>query len=280
MRLSKVVLLFIAVWFMAFTINAQDIEGDSSDKDKPDTIEIIQAFLPATGICDSDFCLNLKPELEAGVVFTGYSDVRIPGDNGTLYSLSKDLEAKLAPSIRARLTKTWAEKHNISLLIAPLRVKSEGKADRDINFGGTIYPAGTELDGYYWFNSYRLTYRYDIVQSFLTDFGIGLTAKIREAGIALESNTQKSKKTNVGFVPIINFRYQRYLSEKCNLLIEGDALAAPQGRAEDIYAGISYKILNKARLKIGYRMLEGGADNDEVYNFAMFHYATIGLIFD
>jgi hypothetical protein len=31
-------------------------------------------------------------------------------------------------------------------------------------------------------------------------------------------------------------------------------------------------------LKAGYRLLEGGADNDEVYNFTLVNYATIGLI--
>jgi hypothetical protein len=27
----------------------------------------------------------------------------------------------------------------------------------------------------------------------------------------------------------------------------------------------------------GYRLLEGGADNDEVYTFAFFHYAVAGV---
>jgi hypothetical protein len=30
-------------------------------------------------------------------------------------------------------------------------------------------------------------------------------------------------------------------------------------------------------LRAGYRMVEGGADNDEVYTFAWFHYAVVGL---
>ena len=31
------------------------------------------------------------------------------------------------------------------------------------------------------------------------------------------------------------------------------------------------------RIRAGYRILEGGADNDEVYNFALFHYASMGI---
>jgi hypothetical protein len=29
-------------------------------------------------------------------------------------------------------------------------------------------------------------------------------------------------------------------------------------------------------LRVGYRMLEGGADNDAVYGFAWLHYAVVG----
>ncbi len=37
-------------------------------------------------------------DLESGVVFSGYNDVRIPGDQGTLFSLSKELDS-LAKSV-------------------------------------------------------------------------------------------------------------------------------------------------------------------------------------
>jgi hypothetical protein len=33
-------------------------------------------------------------------------------------------------------------------------------------------------------------------------------------------------------------------------------------------------------LKAGYRLLEGGADNDEVYNFALINYAAFGFLID
>ncbi|MEZ5198341.1 MAG: hypothetical protein R2764_18715 [Bacteroidales bacterium] len=33
-------------------------------------------------------------DLESGAVFTGYNDVRIPGDQGTLFSLKDDLKSK------------------------------------------------------------------------------------------------------------------------------------------------------------------------------------------
>jgi hypothetical protein len=65
--------------------------------------------------------------------------------------------------------------------------------------------------------------------------------------------------------------------EKFGLLLEGDALAAPQGRAEDVLIAATYRASDRLGFKAGYRILEGGADNDEVYNFALFNYASAGL---
>jgi len=67
------------------------------------------------------------------------------------------------------------------------------------------------------------------------------------------------------------------LDEKFGILLEGDALAAPQGRAEDVLIAATYRLSDRMGLKAGYRILEGGADNDEVYNFALFNYASVGL---
>ena len=68
------------------------------------------------------------------------------------------------------------------------------------------------------------------------------------------------------------------MNEKFGLLFEGDALAAPQGRAEDVLLAATYKINRKIALKAGYRILEGGADNDEVYNFSLINYISAGAI--
>ena len=81
----------------------------------------------------------------------------------------------------------------------------------------------------------------------------------------------------MGFVPIINFRFLWNINDHIGFLLEGDALAAPQGRAEDILIAAKYKLTDYVAVLAGYRILEGGADNDEVYNFALFHYASMGI---
>ena len=216
-------------------------------------------------------------DLESGLVFTGSNDVRIPGDEGTLFSLKDDLIPKTEFFYRIRLNYTIKSRHTFSLLYAPLETTSEGSVPNDIFFEGVVFPANTGLTGTYKFNSYRLTYRYEILRKPRFEFGLGLTAKIRDAEIALFSPGLTSSKTNVGFVPIINFRLLWKVNDKFGLLLEGDALAAPQGRAEDVLIAATYKLSDNFRIRAGYRILEGGADNDEVYNFALFHYASVGI---
>ena len=217
-------------------------------------------------------------DLETGAVGTGYNNVRIPGDQGTLFSLKDDLISKTEVFFRLRASYTIKSRHTLSLLYAPLETISNGNVTHDIFFEGVTFPANTDLAGTYKFNSYRLTYRYDIVLKPKFEFGLGFTAKIRDAKIALASATMESEKTNVGFVPIINFRLLWKPYEKFGLLLEGDALAAPQGRAEDVLIAATYRVSDWLGLKAGYRILEGGADNDEVYNFALFNYASVGLL--
>lgn len=215
--------------------------------------------------------------LESGLVFTGYNDVRIPGDQGTFFSLKDDLQAKTKIFYRLRASYTIKSRHTISLLYAPLEIKSEGSVANDIFFEGVVFPANIQINGAYKFNSYRLTYRYDIVNKPKIVFGLGFTAKIRDARISLSSPGLTAEKTNVGFVPIINFRLLWKINDKFGLLLNGDALAAPQGRAEDVLIAATYKFSDNFGIRAGYRILEGGADNDEVYNFALFHYASVGI---
>lgn len=216
-------------------------------------------------------------DLESGLVYSGYNDVRIPGDKGTLFSLKDDLKTKTKIFYRLRVGYTIKSRHNISLLYSPLETKSEGRLTNSIFFEGVAFPANTQLNGTYRFNSYRLTYRYDIVNKPKIVFGLGFTAKIRDAEISLSYSDLTAVKTNVGFVPIINFRLLWNIDEKFGLLLDGDALAAPQGRAEDVLIGATYKITRQFGIRAGYRILEGGAENDEVYNFTLFNYASVGI---
>ncbi len=90
------------------------------------------------------------------------------------------------------------------------------------------------------------------------------------------------RKANIGFVPLVNVRVAWRLNNGAfGLLLDADALAAPQGRAEDVLLAATWTPRPGVELRVGSRTLEGGADNDQVYSFAWFHYAVaaVGLTF-
>jgi hypothetical protein len=217
-------------------------------------------------------------DLENGAVFTWYNDVRIPGNTGTLFSFNKDLTSNTEYFWRVRLDVRLGAKHVLSGLVAPLGIDASGVFDRPVSFAGETFAPDVPVTGRYVFNSYRFTYRYEFLNKGGWRFGVGVTAKVRDAVISLRTATQYAEKPNLGVVPLVNFKLERDLGRKAVFRLEGDALAASQGRAEDIFAGVLVPLNRNVTLKAGYRMLEGGADNDEVYTFAGFHYAAFGAI--
>lgn len=219
-------------------------------------------------------------DFENGLALPGYNDVQIPRDTGTLFSLSEDLKADSTYFFRVRLGYQWNSRHTVSVFAAPFRLNAAGKVDKEILFFEETFPANVPLSGVYKFNSYRLTYRYDFLRKEKIRVGIGLTAKIRDAAIKVEGDGRSSNKTNVGFVPLINFRIMWQFDEAWGLLLEGDAAAASQGRAEDVLLALQYRLNDKLSLRAGYRILEGGADVEEVYNFALVHFFSAGITYN
>ena len=217
-------------------------------------------------------------DAEGGMAWSGYNNVRIPGDAGTLFSLSRDLDSNGSAFVRLRLGWQFHPRHSLSVLYAPLKFASAGILDRDVFFVDRLFPAGEPLRGTYVFNSYRLTYRYTLVQRPRFEAGIGLTVKVRDALIRLENPEGAAEKKDLGFVPLINFRVLGRIGKSWGILFEGDALAAPQGRAEDVSLTAWADLTKSLRLKAGYRILEGGASNDKVYTFALVHYAVVGAV--
>lgn len=232
----------------------------------------LMLILAVGGAADARF----TADVETGLVFSGYNDVRIPGDSGTLLSLSKELETEMSAFFRLRLGYRIGQNHSMTLLLAPLRLSGEGQVDRPVFFEDHEFPPNTLLKSTYRFDSYRLGYRYMVYDTPEIQFALGVTAKIRDASIKLEGDSQTAEKTNTGFVPLASFMARWRPARSVSLLLDGEALAGPQGRAEDILLAVEYRPSRVAGLRIGYRILEGGADVDEVYNFTLINYLVLG----
>lgn len=229
--------------------------------------------------CVENVSAQLSFDVEAGVVSTAYNDVRIPGDEGTFLSLSNELSSSAKFFSRLKVGYRIGERHEVLALFAPLEFSYRGAVDRDIAFQGETFLAGTHIDATYKFNSYRMSYRYHWDKNPQFHFAAGVTLKVRDANIGLRGlPEQETVKTDLGVVPLINFFLHWKPTNRFGLLLDGDALAAPQGRAEDVLVAATLKLTDKFTVKAGYRLLEGGADNATVYTFSMFHYGVLGVI--
>lgn len=242
------------------------------------TINIIIFFLIN---CTAAFSVErpFSLDLETGPVWNTYNKVAIPNDGtGTKFSLTEavDVESKIA--FRVKLGYKIAERHSISLLYAPLSLKGAGTLRSNIDFNKNLFLTGSDIDAVYKFNSYRLTYAYTWINKPKLKFKVGVTAKIRDAKISISDSATNSVKENVGFVPLLHFDLLWIITERLSFKTDLDAMIAPQGRAEDLFMGFLLRAYPFLSFKLGYRVVEGGADVTSVYNFACLQYLTTGLI--
>lgn len=227
---------------------------------------------PSTAAEASKFSL----ELEAGPTWQSSNDVQIPNNElGTRFSL-KDLVGA-GPWPAGRLYFTWNinNKHGLRVLLAPLSYTESGIFDDEVLFAGEAYEAGTPTEATYQFNSWRLSYRYKFKDGDRWQLWVGFTAKIRDAKIELRQGDTTSKDTDLGFVPLIHFAADWRFAEKWHFIADLDGLAGGPGRAIDLALKIGYDINDRWSVTAGYRTVEGGADVDEVYNFAWFNYLVV-----
>lgn len=217
-------------------------------------------------------------DLETGLAFQGYNDVRIPNETGTEFNFNGDFELQ-GPVIplRIRLGFTFNERNHVFALFAPLGLNYEGPAPFDIRFQNTDFDQGEFIEGFYKFNSYRLTYRRDFFVSDRWTLGAGFTAKIRDARVQLTAGEKTDKKDDLGFVPLLNL-FAAYHFEGFTVWFEGDGLAGGPGRAFDLFLGGKFAVMENLHLKGGYRFLEGGANVSDVYNFTLVNFAILGIL--
>jgi hypothetical protein len=220
---------------------------------------------------------EFKMELEIGPAWQSRNDARIPNRTGTDFSLRNIQGSGPFAAARVSMDYAIAPKHEFRLLLAPLTIQSTGELNQPVFFDGTGFAVGPGIKARYEFNSYRLTYRYRIYAGNRWAWKLGVTGKIRDAKIELSSSTASAAYTDLGFVPLVHLDGEYKISDRWKFHLNVDGLGAPQGRAVDFLLQTRYNLSRKWTIGAGYRMLEGGADVDDVYTFAWLHYATVSL---
>jgi hypothetical protein len=214
---------------------------------------------------------------EMGVATQTRNDVRIPGDDGDKFSLTDLAGNGPFPAVRLEWMYDVAPKHQFRVLLAPFEYTETGSLQTPIRFVDKTFQPGVATEASYRFNSYRFSYRYLFYQGPRWQWRGGVTAKIRDAEISLKQGTTRAAKDDLGVVPLISLYGTASLNERWRLILDADGLVGPGGRAIDLGVFAEYEFAGPWTAGIGYRTLEGGADNDAVYNFAWFNYAMVTL---
>ena len=241
-------------------------------------------FKPSFWILFSCLNLNLSTnaqtfvDIESGVLYTGYNNIR-NGNNGTLFSLKNDFSTQKSSFLRIRAGFLLNNKHHFSILYAPLKIVANGTIDRDILFDGKNFMANLPLEAVYKFNSYRLTYNRRIISNDKFKFGLGFSAKIRDAGTSLKNKELLSENFSIGFVPLVNVLANWDISQKVGIKFLVEGIIASKGRAIDLSLSGKYNFTKNLQGNIGYRLLEGGADGTNRYNFIQLHFAFASFNF-
>jgi hypothetical protein len=213
--------------------------------------------------------------LETGATWQTYNDVQIPGDTGTRFSLSDLVGDDPLPFLRLELFYDISDRHQLRFLIAPLGYTKDGVLDKDVAFDGQNFSAGENTEATYKFNSYRATYRYKFYEGQKWNWRVGATIKVRDAEIALKQGDVSASNTDLGVVPLLNLYGDYQFADKWSFIVDFDGLASKQGRAIDLGLKVNYDINKNWYAGGGLRVVEGGADNETVYNFAQFNYAVL-----
>lgn len=239
---------------------------------------LVFASLPA-GAAAAEGGLRPFLDLEAGMGWARYNDVQVPGDTGTRFSLADGaFDADPAPILRVQAGARLG-RHALFGTFAPVRLQANGRSGEAVQFRGQTFTAGEDASARYKFDTYRLTYRYALVDASRFELALGATVLVRNAEIRLSGSGRSTAEKNVGLVPLASLRIAGKLGGPLWLALDGDALASTQGRAEDVALALELRS-GELAFRAGYRLLEGGADNDEVYNFAWIHQITAGVRYE
>jgi hypothetical protein len=216
-------------------------------------------------------------EVEGGPVWQTRNDAALPGDTGTRFALDDVTGAGPFPYGRVTVDYRIAPRHAVRLMVAPLEIEETGILARPVTFDGLPFAPGVPTRALYRFNSYRLTYRYLLGCGCDWALYVGATAKIRDAKIELQQGATLGSTTDLGFVPLLHVAFEKRLAPRWRLVADLDGAAAPQGRAFDFALKLHHDLSDRWSVGLGYRMIEGGADNDTVYTFAWFHQAVLSV---
>jgi len=236
------------------------------------------ALLSLSPLISSAEDARASARLELGVAYQARNKVQAPNDDeGTRYSLEELAGSGPWPAARLELDWEIRDRHGLRVVLAPFAYSERGRLDKDVRFEGESYNPEAPVRASYKFNSWRLGYRYNFYDRDDWQLWVGGTLKLRDAEIELEQGAVRSDKEDFGVVPLLYLAARYRIAPDWHVAADFDGLAGGPGRAIDFSARLEHRVNDAWQLAAGYRALEGGADIDEIYNFAWFNTAFVAF---
>lgn len=214
---------------------------------------------------------------EGSAVWFSRNNVQIPGDTGTRFDMTELTGTGPDMAMRFYAQYAFNSRHSVRLNLAPFEVTGSGQFNQPIEFAGETFAANETIDATYNFSNYRLGYRYTFYRSEFWELGAGVTIFMRDAEVRLRQHETEGVDDDIGFVPLLNFYAAYHINPSHSIVFDLEGAGASQGRAIDAALYYQYQLPSGWSIGAGYRTLEGGADNDTVYNFAWLHYALVNV---
>lgn len=214
-------------------------------------------------------------KLEVGRSQVTRNEFQIPTSSGTEVSFPDS--AQFYYRIEGQWD--WNEKNGVRVVVAPFSYKETISTSTPLLFDQQTFAANTPTRLEFKFNSYRLGYVRHVFQNSDFDLDLGITLKMRDALISVSQNAQEEKFTDFGFVPLFYVAGKYKWSDLSSLVFNCDGAGSSQGYAVDALLEWQYHIKPTHSLALGYRFLDGGADNDKVKNFATVQYLNASFYY-
>ena len=212
------------------------------------------------------------------------------GATGTAYSATDlNQNATLYPTWRVALEARLGQRHGLILLYAPFDVRTRATLTRDLDFRGTLFPAGTVVDSRYLFDGFRGSYLFRIIQGERFTWDVGASVQIRNALVGLGSvdGERYSQESDIGVVGALKTRLQYTLPSGVWAGLEADALSTfglvgnTRGGIYDVALtlGVPLSARRDVSAYARLRLLGGGADvsRRNIYNWGNFGFALLGV---
>jgi hypothetical protein len=215
-------------------------------------------------------------DLETGLLWSGSHDVRAPAD-GSVFSLASggDFQAAATPFVRVAAGAGWG-RHTVLAGFAPVRLDGDGASGAPLQFRGVPFTADRGASYRYRLDSYRLAYRYAVVERPALTVAAGAGLLLRAAELRLSQPGQTAIARDTGLLPVASARVAWRFTEDLGLALDGDAGAAAGRRSVDASLALEFRT-GELTFRGGYRVLASGLDAARFRDLAVFHHLLAGV---